>query len=40
MSFIEPIVPEPQWGRPSPGIPDEEIYDDDDEDQIKLRYPS
>lgn len=32
MSFIDPIVPNPEWGRPSPHIPDEEIYDDDDDE--------
>jgi hypothetical protein len=26
------IIPEPDWGRPVPGIPDEEIYDDDELD--------
>jgi hypothetical protein len=32
MSFTDPITPQPDWGRPSPDIPDEEIYEDDDED--------
>jgi hypothetical protein len=27
---FDPIVPDPEWGRPSPDIPDEEIYDDDE----------
>ena len=30
MSIIEPIIPQPDWGRPGP-IPDEEIYEDEDE---------
>jgi len=30
MSIIDPIVPRPDWGRPGP-IPDEEIYEDDEE---------
>jgi len=32
MSFTDPIIPQPDWGRPSPDISDEEIYEDDDED--------
>jgi hypothetical protein len=24
------IIPEPEWGRPSPNINDDDIYDDDD----------
>lgn len=32
MSFIEPIVPAPDWGR-QPNIPDHEIYEDEDDDQ-------
>ena len=32
MSFIDPIVPNPEWGRPSPSIPDGDIYDDDDDE--------
>jgi hypothetical protein len=24
------IIPQPDWGRPMPNIPDEEIYDDDE----------
>lgn len=32
MSFIDPIVPDPLWDRPMPNIPDEEIYEDDEED--------
>jgi hypothetical protein len=30
MSIVDPIVPRPDWGRPGP-IPDEEIYEDDEE---------
>lgn len=26
-----PIIPEPEWGRPSPNIDDDDVYDDDDE---------
>lgn len=25
------IIPEPYWERPSPSIPDYEVYEDDDE---------
>jgi hypothetical protein len=32
MSFIDPIVPDPLWERPSPSITDDDVYDDDDED--------
>jgi hypothetical protein len=32
MGFINPIVPDPEWGRPSPNIPDEEIYGDEDDE--------
>ena len=32
MSGVEPIVPDPLWERPMPTIPDEEVYEDDDED--------
>lgn len=34
MSFIDPIVPNPEWGRPSPSIEDDDVYEfeDDDED--------
>jgi len=28
---IEPIVPEPLWGLPSPTIEDEDIYEEDEE---------
>jgi hypothetical protein len=28
---IEPIVPEPLWGLPSPTIEDEDIYEDEEE---------
>jgi hypothetical protein len=27
-----PIIPEPLWDRPMPNIPDEEIYEDDDDE--------
>jgi hypothetical protein len=27
-----PIIPEPEWGRPSPNISDDDVYDDDDLD--------
>jgi hypothetical protein len=30
--MIEPIVPEPLWGLPSPTIEDEDIYEDEDEE--------
>jgi hypothetical protein len=30
MSFVDPIVPAPDWGR-QPNVPDHEIYEDDDE---------
>lgn len=26
------IIPDPMWGRPSPNINDDEIWEDDDED--------
>jgi hypothetical protein len=29
--MIEPIVPEPMWGLPSPTIEDEDIYEDEEE---------
>ena len=32
MFRINPIVPDPEWGRPSPNIPDEEVYDDEDDE--------
>jgi hypothetical protein len=32
MGFTSPIVPEPEWGRPSPNIPDEEVYDDEEDE--------
>lgn len=28
----EPIIPEPEWGRPSPTIDDDDVYDDEDDD--------
>jgi len=30
MSFIEPIVPNPDWGNPFPNVEPEEWEDDDD----------
>lgn len=30
MSFIDPIVPEPDWGNPFPNVDPEEWEDDDD----------
>ncbi len=27
-----PIIPEPLWDRPMPNIPDEEIYEDDEDE--------
>lgn len=24
------IIPEPEWGRPSPNIDDDDVYDDED----------
>ena len=43
MGFTDPIVPEPDWGRPSPDIPDEEIYDEDefedDDDDFEDQIP-
>ena len=36
MSFIDPIIPEPDWGITSPSVdPDE--WEDDDEDQRERR---
>ena len=29
MSFLEPIVPEPDWGTPSPNVDPEEWEDED-----------
>jgi hypothetical protein len=26
------IIPQPDWGRPSPSVTDEEIYEDEEED--------
>lgn len=31
MSFIEPIIPEPDWGITSPNVDPDEWEDDDDE---------
>lgn len=34
MSGFDPIVPDPEWGRPSPSIQDDDVYEfDDDEDE-------
>ena len=30
MSFIEPIVPDPDWGNPFPNVDPDEWEDDDD----------
>ena len=39
MSIPEPIVPDPNWGLPSPNIdPDEWIDDDDDYEFDKLNH--
>ena len=27
-----PIIPEPEWGRPSPNISDDDVYDDEDDE--------
>lgn len=27
---MKSIIPEPDWGRPTPSIQDDDIYDDDD----------
>ena len=32
MSFVDPIVPAPDWGR-QPNIPDHVVYEDDDDDE-------
>jgi len=32
MSFVDPIVPAPDWGR-QPNVPDPEIYEDEDDDE-------
>jgi hypothetical protein len=31
MSFVDPIVPAPDWGR-QPNIPDHEVYEDEDDE--------
>jgi hypothetical protein len=31
MSFVDPIVPAPDWGR-QPNIPEHEIYEDEDDE--------
>ena len=30
MSFIDPIVPNPDWGNPFPNVEPDELEDDDD----------
>lgn len=32
MSFVEPIVPAPDWGR-QPNVPDHDVYEDEDDDE-------
>lgn len=32
MSFVDPIVPAPDWGR-QPNVPDRVIYEDEDDDE-------
>jgi len=32
MSFVDPIVPAPDWGR-QPNVPDHVIFEDEDEDE-------
>ena len=32
MSFIDPIVPAPDWGR-QPNVPDHVVYEDEDDDE-------
>jgi len=27
---VSTIIPEPEWGRPSPNIDDDDVYDDED----------
>jgi hypothetical protein len=31
-AYLSTIIPEPMWDRPMPNIPDEEIYEDDDDE--------
>lgn len=31
-AYLSTIIPEPEWGRPSPTIEDDDVYDDDDLD--------
>jgi hypothetical protein len=31
VSFIDPIIPDPEWGRPSPSIEDDDVYEDDED---------
>jgi hypothetical protein len=32
MSFVEPIVPAPDWGR-QPNVPDHVVYEDEDDEE-------
>jgi hypothetical protein len=32
MSFVDPIVPAPDWGR-QPNIPDHVVYEDEDDEE-------
>jgi len=32
MSFVDPIVPAPDWGR-QPNVPDHDAYEDEDDDE-------
>lgn len=32
MSFVDPIVPAPDWGR-QPNVPDHVIYEDEDDEE-------
>jgi hypothetical protein len=32
MSFVDPIVPAPDWGR-QPNVPDHVVYEDEDDDE-------
>jgi len=32
MSFVDPIVPAPDWGR-QPNVPDHDVYEDEDDDE-------
>jgi hypothetical protein len=32
MSFVDPIVPAPDWGR-QPNVPDHVVYEDEDDEE-------